>query len=243
MEPISWTSILFFILSSVSGGIIGNRADEGFTQAWSSGTTSLASHISKGDRYVNDELEKAVRQSFLRALQSITSDSLEQLTGGFKKYRGVYVCDPENRQDVVWLEQHLKLIDKQVSQVENNSLTSFPLGSVEQIDLLVTPRERLDETIIENAKQNLINLATQEIDAPELYQQIVEESLFERLCLFFAYEIKSNSVARNIFQTQLLAKVNQILEGQSLTLENMQSLLLEDIPSSLSHLGCIPVWA
>lgn len=231
MEPITWA----FILTSILGGIIGNRADASFMRAWGSGTKALASRIRQGDRYVNDELEKAVRRSFLRALQTVASDSLEQLTEGFKKYRGVYVCSSENRQDVAWLEQYLKQVEKQIAQAENVSSTDFPLESVEQIELLITPDGILNETLVEQVKQKLIESATQESGTPELYRRIAEDSLFERVCVCFAYEIKGNSAVRDIFQTQLLAKVNQILEGHTLTLENVQ-LSLKDITSSLPRL-------
>ncbi|MBD2093423.1 AAA family ATPase [Microcoleus sp. FACHB-1515] len=231
MEPVTWA----FILTSILGGIIGNRADAGFMRAWGNGTKALASRIRQGDRYVNDELEKAVRRSFLRALQTVASDSLEQLTEGFKKYRGSYVCSPENRQDVAWLEQYLKRVEKQIAQAENVDSSDCLLESVEQIELLVTPDGMLNETLVEQVKQNLIDSATQELRTPELYRRIVEDSLFERLCLFFTYEVKSNSAVRDIFQTQLLAKVNQMLEGQALTLESMQ-FSLKDITSSLPHL-------
>ncbi|KAM3090231.1 AAA family ATPase [Phormidesmis sp. 146-35] len=231
MEPITWA----FILTSILGGIIGNRADAGFVGAWGTGTKALASRIGQGDQYVNDELEKAVRRSFLRALQTIASDSLEQLTGGFQKYRGIYVCSQENRQDVTWLDQYLKKVEKQITQIGNDNLITVPLESVQQIELLVTPDGILNETLVEKAKQQLIDSAAQEPGTPELYRRIAEESLFERLCLFFTYEIKNNSAVRDIFQTQLLAKVNQILEGQALTLESMQ-LALKDITSSLPHL-------
>ena len=231
MEPITWG----LIFSSILGGIIGNRADAGFMRAWDAGTKSLVSRLRQGDRYINDELEKAVRRSFLRALQTIASDSLEQLTDGFKKYRGAYVCSPENRKDVAWLENYLNNIEKQIVRLNNDNPTNTPLESIEEIELLVTPDGILNETLIEEAKQKLLETATQDSTTIGIYRQIAEESLVKRICLFFTYEIKSNSAVRDIFQTQLLAKANQILERQALTLENMQ-LALQNIANSLTHL-------
>jgi hypothetical protein len=231
MEPITWA----FILSSILGGVIGNRADASFIRAWGAGTKSLASRIRQEDRYVNDELEKAVYRSFLRALQTTASDSLEQLRREFQQYRGV-LYNPEDRQHIAWLKQCLKRIEKQITQLENDSPTNVPLESIEEIELLITPDEMLNEALVEEAKQKLIEVATQDSATPAIYRQIAEESLFERVCLFFTYEIRSNPAVRDIFQTQLLARVNQMLEGRTLTLENIQ-LALQDTASSLSHLS------
>lgn len=188
MEPITWSSVLIFILSGVGAGIIGNRADAGFVRAWNAGTESLASRIRQGDRYVNDELEKAVRRSFLRALQTIASDSLEELTGGMR-HLGNYVRNPGIRQDATWLERHLKEIEKQLAQAEKGNPNNTPLESVKEIELLITPDGVL-EALVEEAKQKLLGSVTQDSATPAIYRRIAEESLFARICLFFTYEIK-----------------------------------------------------
>jgi hypothetical protein len=51
--------------------------------------------------------------------------------------------------------------------------------------------------------------------------------LFELMSLFFAREIKQNEVARNIFEGQLLAKMDVELQGHRLTIDLIEASLLD----------------
>jgi hypothetical protein len=220
MEPITWS----LVLTSILGGIIGNRADSAFVRAWGACTTFIASQIKDGNYYINDELEKAVKRSFLMAQITIATDGIERLTGNLR-YRGVYQCSPQDRSDVTWLETLIRSSKKQISQLEKNVQHDFPLSSIEDLELLVTPEGLLNESLMQEANRKILNVVSGDATTPQIYRQIADESFFPRICLFFSYEVKSNSAVRNIFQTQLLTTANQALNNQKITLSNIEQSL------------------
>lgn len=239
MEPITWS----LVLTSIFGGIIGNRADAAFMRAWGAGTEALASHITDGDFSINNELEQAVQRSYLRAQISIASDGIEQLTGNLK-YRGVYQCNPQDRSDVTWLENFIKDSKKQISQLEKNAQHDTSKSSIEDLKLLVTPEGLLNKSLIQEVDKKILNVVIGNATIPQVYRQIAETSFFARICLFFSYEVRSNPEVRNIFQTQLLAAANQKLNDQSITLSNIEQSLQETasaIPNLLNKLNFLEI--
>jgi hypothetical protein len=220
MEPITWSWVFLAVL----GGIVGNRADWAVSKAFGTGLKAFANHLKQGNQYVNQDLEKAIYRCFLLALQSAASECLEQLTGGMK-YRGVYQCLPEHQSDVQWLDQRLKQLAKELEQVERSKQVQISLESITEIEMLLLPSGELNQSLALDVRQRLVDLALKDPSVPASYREKVENSLFERICAYFAFEIKHNQVVRDIFQSQLLVQINQNLQEQQLTLEDIEHIL------------------
>jgi hypothetical protein len=220
MEPITWS--WFFL--AVLGGIVGNRADWAASKAFGTGLKAFANHLKQDNQYVDHDLEKALYRCFLLALQSTASECLEQLTNGMK-YRGAYQCIPEHQFDVQWLEQRLKQLAKELQQVERSKQVQISLESIAEIELLLLSGGELNQNLAPDVRQKLVDLALQDPSTPASYREKVENSLLERICAYFAFEIKHNQVVRDIFQSQLLVQINQNLQDQQLTLEDIEHIL------------------
>jgi hypothetical protein len=220
MEPITWSWVFLAVL----GGIVGNRADWAVSKAFGTGLKAFANHLKQGNQYVNQDLEKAIYRCFLLALQSTASECLEQLTGGIK-YRGVYQCLPEHQSDVQWLDQRLKQLAKELEQVERSKQEQISLESIAEIESLLLPSGELNQNLVLDVRQRLVELALKDSSTPASYREKVENSLLERICAYFAFEIKHNQVVRDIFQSQLLVQINQNLQEQQLTLEDIEHIL------------------
>ena len=274
MEPITWG----LILSNIISGIIGNNADRITLPALKKGVEALAKRLKKGDRTVNHDIEKSVWQCFLLAQKSIAEDCLQNLTGKIK-YRGSDRVLPGRGVEVDGLTSHIQQWQKQLDDIDSdkfspssrssgvrltreapppvytrqsqgNELLGTPLETIAEIELLVLPTGELNESLSADVRQKLIDAALSDPDTPDIFRQEVERTLFDRLCLFFAFEIKNNAVVRDIFQSQILAQANQRLQEQELTLDNLETILrgigrsipklhskLDDLDTAMHDLG------
>lgn len=88
----------------------------------------------------------------------------------------------------------------------------MPIDNINQIKLLIATESHAND-----AKVQLIKFALYEECSSNQYNDIVESSLYQRVCGFFAFEIKHNEVVNKIFQSQLLPnidiKVSQIIDS------------------------------
>jgi hypothetical protein len=232
MEPIT----LGWILAAALSGVIGNKADVAVDKVFK----AFSDRLKQGDEPVNYELQKAVRRSFLLAQQSITSECLDELTGG-KKYRGLYDCSPEHWSDVNWLEQKLKQLKADLKAVEKAESVQAPVASLEEIESLLTPDGTLAVNSIQTVREKLIAVVKQEGGVP-YYQAkaaAAQVGLFERMCAYFASEINSNPEVRDIIQGQLLTQINANLKTQQLTVQDLEHSLRDlarNVPQDIAEI-------
>jgi hypothetical protein len=222
MEPIT----LGWILAAALSGLIGNKADKAVDVALGKGFQAIADRLKQGNEPINNELQKAVRRSFLLAQQSIASECLDELTGG-KKYRGTYDCPPEHWSDVKWLEQKLKQLKADLKAVDKEESIQAPVASLEEIESLLTPDGALAVNSIQTVREKLIALVKQEggVSCYQAKAAAVQVGLFERMCAYFASEIKNNPEVRDIIQGQLLTQINANLKTQQITVQDLENSL------------------
>ncbi len=177
----------------------------------------------KENTFVNHDLQKAVRQSYLSALQDIISDCREELKQNDQPVLGLYPSS-ECRKNLKWLDQKHKSLEQETENQAN--LTSF--HSLEEIQsLLLNPSDSSAQKIIEKVKQKLA-VALKDDTAPVCYQKAVEEKLFEQMCLYFAKEIKDKPNVRHIFDSQMLAQID-------FRLQKIEDILCPPKPETLAE--------
>ncbi|MGK7874342.1 MAG: hypothetical protein AB4426_13830 [Xenococcaceae cyanobacterium] len=243
MEPITWGWILLAALS----GIVGNRADMVLDQACGKGFKALINRFKQGDEPSDRNLQKAVRRSFLLAQQSIASECRAELIGNSPRYyglSGVEVYPEAHKAEILWLDGKLQQLKDELKQLEKAALVETPIASLEEIESLLTPEGALAGDRIQGVRETLIAAVGQEGAVPSYQAKLEQEGvgLFERMCAYFAFEIKNNSVINNILQGQLLTQINANLRGlqvQQLTVQDLEDSLRDlarDVPQVLNQL-------
>ncbi len=222
MEPIT----LGWILAAALSGVIGNKADVAVDRALGKGFKAFTNRLKQGDEPINNELQKAVRRSFLLAQQSIASECLDELTGG-KKFRGLYDVKLEDWSDVSWLEHKLKQLKADLKDVEKAESIQVPVASLEEIESLLTPDGALAVNSIQTVREKLIAVVKQEggVSCYQAKAEAAQAGVFERMCAYFASEIKNNPEVRDIIQGQLLTQINANLKTQQLTVQDLEHSL------------------
>ncbi len=232
MEPIT----LGWILAAALSGLIGNKVDKAVDVALGKGFQAIADRLKQGNEPINNELQKAVRRSFLLAQQSIASECRDELTGG--RYGGLYSSvKPQHRSDVSWLNQKLKQLKADLNAVENEESI---VASWEEIESLLTPDGALAVNSIQTVRERLIALVKQE-GGVSCYQvkAAAQVGLFERMCAYFASEIKNNPEVRDIIQGQLLTQINANLKTQQVTVQDLEHSLRDlarNVPQDIAEI-------
>jgi hypothetical protein len=187
-------SISITLIIHIIGHLLGESTGEVLKQIYH----GLKTH----SKPVNHDLQKALRRSFLSALQDITLDCLEKEPQFLR-----YSFPP---QDLRWLDQHYKTLAMQLAQLKRSQTTENSFRTLEDIQTLLTPQWQLPEERAQ-VKHKLIAEALSDDSAPKCYRDQVQHDqagLFERVCDYFASEIKHNPAVRHIFDSQTLARID-----------------------------------
>jgi hypothetical protein len=236
MEPIT----LGWILAAALSGLIGNKADKAIDVALGKGFQAIADRLKQGNEPINNELQKAVRRSFLLAQQSIASECLDELTGG--RYGGLYSSvKPQHRSDVSWLNQKLNQLKADLKAVDKEESIQAPVASLEEIESLLTPDGALAVNSIQTVREKLIALVKQEggVSCYQAKAAAAQVGLFERMCAYFASEIKNNPEVRDIIQGQLLTQINANLKTQQVTVQELEHSLRDlarNVPQDIAEI-------
>jgi len=224
MEPITIGAIAGFIIS----GIIGNAADRVTTKQLQAGIDAWKQRQDPQHRLINHDLERAVVRSLYRAQETIAAECLQTLTGG-RKWRGNPQAAREADQETVnWLQQHQKALKQQIADLDKPNTPQMPIHPSQVEELLnvqvssIVVNDRLCDDILTVAH-------------PQIYQKLARETLYQRVCLCFAYEIKTNDPVKRIFDSQLLVQINH-------TLTQMQQTTVssEQIEAVLKQIANLP---
>ncbi len=218
-----------FITSLISGFVTGILAN-----LTSPKVSNFLEGLSKNNKFINHDLQRAVRRSFLRAIEAIVLKCQEEtnLSGN----------------DMKWLKQkHAKLKDA-LNQLEKEESPDMPLESLREIELLFKPSGGiLTEQLLQIVEKKLIAQALKDDDAaPECYKEKLGTDLFKQMCDFFAWEIKNTPDARHIFDSQTLAQIdNRLVELE----KNLQSLrpstpgITVELDADFTKLSIPELWA
>jgi len=189
--------ILGTILGDTVKAIIGNRTD---TLLMNSLGAIAKNFENTEKRLINHDLQKAVVRSFYLAKISVCKKCITEEKG--------------NTRAIDWLKDRIKEFKSIINKVNADKYIFLPFDDINDIKLLLTTENTRiadQKTLIEYAKEENCN--------SYLYNEYVESSFYERICCFFAFEIKHNSIVNNIFQSQLITnidiKLNQLIDTLS----------------------------
>jgi len=176
----------------------------------------------KKDNLINHDLQKAVKRSYLSAIQNIAMDCQKEL----EKDKSFLDRMLSRSDDLNWLKQKRNQTAKALGQLDKEKSVEIPLETLRQIESLFSPSGKVVEEITQLAKEKLTTEALKDERIPECYARAVEEKLFDLTCLYFAWEIKHTPEVRHIFQTQLLTQIDATGADTLQRLQNMEDLLL-----------------
>lgn len=202
-------------------------------------------HLKDRDNLVNHDLQRAVKRSFLAALQHIARECRTELAeqtkadhGKFSLKRVFGRSSPTHRDSLEWLDRKRNHLAKELENLRKEQFAEIPFESSDEIAALMKPSGAHAEEVIRSVRQKLTDNALRDgDDAPECYKKAVRAELFERMCEYFASEIKHTPEVRHIFDSQLLARINT---SQADTLQRVRNV--EELVSQLcSAFGLQPV--
>jgi tetratricopeptide (TPR) repeat protein len=202
VEPIS--ALLAPLLSTAFDGFVGNRADAVLWKACCMGWRIFIQQ--RGDRSTNHDLERSVLRCYLLAQQSVAQESLTKL----QTTAANHVYTP-NTPDAQWIQRKQKALATELKGLEELTDFAIPQKSLDEIADLILPSGEFNETRLEVSRKTLIEAVLADPATPTVFKEEAEKSLLSWTHAYFAYEIKTNPVVRDIFSAQLLAQIN----GQS----------------------------
>jgi len=176
----------------------------------------------KKDNVINHDLQKAVKRSYLSAIQNIAMDCQKEL----EKDKSFLDRMLPRSDDLNWLKQKRNQTAKALGQLDKEKSVEIPLETLRQIESLFSPSGTVIEGITQFAKDKLTAEALKDERIPEYYAKAVKEKLFDLTCLYFVWEIKHTPEVRHIFQTQLLTQIDATGADTLQRLQNMEDLLL-----------------
>jgi len=209
-------TVLGGLLSSALSGVVGNRADAAVFNAWRFIGKRLREN---NDKPINHDLQRAVVRSYINALNVICDECLEELKKNKKEYKT----------EIQFLEDKKIELNRKLKEIEKAEYVVSPLEELNEIELLLTSEGTLAREQIEIIKEKLIIASIGSDNIPACFREKIEKpnaGLFELMSLFFAKEIKQNQVVRNIFEGQLLSKIDVKLNGQILTVDLIEKSLI-----------------
>ncbi|MBW4613547.1 MAG: DUF1822 family protein [Desmonostoc vinosum HA7617-LM4] len=226
------------ILAGVVSGVLGNTADRQILGGYQAAYTAFLKHQGK---FVNHDLEKALKRSFLLAQQSIADECRQEIVKSSRmRYRGAPRPETlEHEADIRLLNQKLKQLKQELNKVNKLKENTTPITSLSDLGLLLTQAGTLEQKHI---KDQLLAVAIQDITVP-CYQTKAENSLLERINAYFIFEIKNNPVVKDILQTQFLAKINLQSEDLEKSLQNVAQVFpqllekLENLEEKIQKIG------
>ena len=193
------------LISSVIGGWLGNRSDHYLCKAGQ----VVYEHLKNQSEPVNHDIQRAVREAYLRA----TLMACERLL--YQKYNWI---DRRFHLPTYDLKEIISYLKKQRRQLDRANFSKQINPANADYLLLLEPSGRPSHERISELKQQLRETLLHELDNANLY---VEDDLkaailtgwidegksvdwYELMCAFFAEILKTNSRLSTIVQTNLL---------------------------------------
>lgn len=230
-------------LGAIVAGIATNILAHYPNRAVCKGVQSLGNYLKQNDKLINHHLQKALKFSWLSALQKIALECQYQLMGEFEPQQIFMVMleyppepsyPPEHEPDIKLLNDKFIRLARELGKVKKSKDIEPLISSIDEIAFLLTPEGELAEERIQKIQDNLIVEALSRYgDLPECYKAKVREVLFQRVCEQFAAQIKYVPEVRRIFQTQLLAQVHansaEQQQKNQKTIDDCMSILLSEM--------------
>lgn len=155
-------------------------------------------NLNKNKRLANHDLKNAATRSYYLALKSICEECIKE--------------GNNSKNEIRWLKSRIEDFQNTMRIMQKDEYSYSPIEHTNQMELLISTEQSLTN-VIEKEKKKMVTYAITN-ESPPLYVELVNKTLFHRVCGFFAFEIKNNDVVNRTFQSQVLSnidiKVNQI---------------------------------
>jgi len=247
MDPLSVAAFnaLLGYLGAAVGGIVGNRADDIFCRVMQ----EVVNRLRQGGPPVNHDLQRAVREAYLRATLVVCYALYEEQRVPpqlLKRDLRVVLRRPD---EIRWLDEVCRWIDKELRQLPKATYEPPPTDADHQIELLLQPKgttaEQRAKELADRLKQSLLDELRRFGEPPERFVQIIQQGWthtqpdktgvrldwFDLLCAFFVHTLKTNQNVRAIFEGQLLA--NLAVEGVPITLDQIDQLFSQKVSEEI----------
>ncbi|OQX07180.1 MAG: hypothetical protein BWK80_49815 [Desulfobacteraceae bacterium IS3] len=205
-------------------GVLANSAWKGVEHACGYGLD----YLQKAGKPINHDLERALKLSFLSALQDIVLECDRELAikEGTRKIPLFPVSyPPEYQKDADWLKQKLKELANNVTLTEQWHClgSSFEFAFLGELSSLLRTKGISAEKAAQSVKEKLTAEALRDDYLPEYYEKKVRVELFERVCEYFKREIKLTPSIRHVFNSLLTAQIHAMLEDQQQEIQGLRA--------------------
>ncbi|MFB2936797.1 NB-ARC domain-containing protein [Aerosakkonemataceae cyanobacterium BLCC-F154] len=228
------------ILAGLISGLWTNLTDRTLTPAYK----SFINYLNQGGRPVNHDLQKAVKRSLLKASKSLALECRNELAGRFPTFHAWWPFFPkQHRSEVRWLNRQLAQWSKDLKAIERVESFETPIQLPEDIGLLLTSENTLSLNIFQKIKDKFLAEALKG-NEPACYVEKVKREragLFQLVCIYFADELKNNQQVSNIFEGQLLVKINDNLNAHINASQRVKPLTLQDLEEALSNVNQVMI--
>ncbi|MGK7874842.1 MAG: AAA-like domain-containing protein [Xenococcaceae cyanobacterium] len=223
LESISGFWGLIFLQAVI--GLICNRSDTGLKQACQTGIQEFINSLKEASQSVNQELQKAITRSFLKAQHRIATEYRHEVgglfptLGQFSPFRS-----PQQRDALRWVNQKIPQLNQEIRRVNQQSV-QMEIDLLDGINSMLNSLRSPEEIA---KKRNNLHKAVLKGDEPPGYVEKLRRDrggLFNLACAYFADEIKIHQQLRDIFSSLLLKPINAQFEA-GLTIEDLTDSLL-----------------
>jgi len=242
MEPLL---LLNSLLSAAIGGIIGNRTDEIFCRVMQ----EVVNRLRQGGSPVNHDLQRAVREAYLRATLVVCYALYEErgvLPQVWRRDLRTVLCPPD---EIRWLDKVCRWINEELRQLPKATYQPPSTDADHQIELLLQPKgttaEQRAKELADKLKQSLLEEVRRFGEPPERFVQMIQQGWtltqpdktevrldwFDLLCAFFVNTLKTNQEVRAIFEGKLLA--NLAVESVPITLDQIDQLFSRKVSQEI----------
>jgi tetratricopeptide (TPR) repeat protein len=237
--------LLNSLLGVAIGGIIGNRADHIFCRVM----REVVNRLQKGGSPVNHDLQRAVREAYLRATLVVCYALYEErgvLPQVWRRDLRTVLCPPD---EIRWLDKVCRWINEELRQLPKATYQPPSTDADHQIELLLQPKgttaEQRAKELADKLKQSLLEEVRQFGEPPERFVQMIQQGWtltqpdktevrldwFDLLCAFFVNTLKTNQEVRAIFEGKLLA--NLAVESVPITLDQIDQLFSRKVSEEI----------
>lgn len=187
----------------------------------------LISNLKKEGEPVNHDLQKAVNRSFLSALQDIVRECRKELMKNTERKFPLMPrsYSPEHQDDLEWLDRKHTQLALELRQIERWNALGEIFESADEIESLLKPRGKAAEESIRAFEEKLVAQALKGENLPQCYREKVGEGFFQRICDYFASEIKHTQEVNRIFDSKILAQINAAMLDQQKEIRDLKELL------------------
>jgi hypothetical protein len=232
-------------LGAAVSGIIGTRADHIFCRVM----REVVNRLRQGGPPVNHDLQRAVREAYLRATLVVCHALYEERGVPPQVWRRDLRTVLRPPDEIRWLDKVCRWIDEELRQLPKATYQPPSTDADHQIELLLQPKgttaEQRAKELADKLKQSLLEEVRRFGEPPERFVQMIQQGWtltqpdktevrldwFDLLCAFFVNTLKTTPKVRAIFEGKLLA--NLAVESVPITLDQIDQLFSRKVSEKI----------